>query len=168
MLTFASLANDGVGVMMATPEFIALTPHHFTTLNSNNNVRFIQEEWVDWVSVTQNSLADFDVQHCEVQSPQSSIAGAELITDIRRPDQIWGLSLVSISSSNEHLGWYGREYRETNLTRSEEKQIKSQFEHAKSLCTNPVRMFMDRLMLNGLVILTLPFCWILLQAQKAP
>ncbi len=88
MLTCASLAN--VGVMMTTPAFIALTPHHFTTLNSNHNVRFIQEEWVDWVSVTQNSLADFDVQHCEVQSPQSSVPGAELITDIFRPDQIWG------------------------------------------------------------------------------
>jgi hypothetical protein len=79
-----------------------------------------------------------------------------------------GRSLVYISSSTEHLGWYGRECRETNLTRSEEKQIESQFEQAKSLCTNPVRMFMDRLMLYGLVILTLPFCWILLQAQKVP
>ncbi len=189
MLTYASLSNDSTGVMLTTPASIALTPHHFITLSSNNIVRFInrvakkiiQEERVDWVSVTQNSLADIDSQYGGVSSRESSFAVTELISDIRRPDQIWlrrGRSLVHISSSNEYrdvwkytltrvLDGTGGNVAKTHVTSSEEKQIESQFEQAKSLCTNPVRMFIDRLMLNGLVILKLPCRWILLQAQKA-
>jgi hypothetical protein len=172
MVTHASLTNlDGTGVMMTTPTSIALTPHHFITLSSNNNVRFInrvakkviQEERVDWVSVTQNSLADIDLQYGGVSSRESSFSVAELITDIRRPDQIWlrrGRSLVHISSSNENRDVWkytltrcventisrgvsdgtGGNVANTQLA-TDEKQIESQFEYAKSLCSNPVSTY---------------------------
>jgi hypothetical protein len=172
MLTHASLTNlDGTGVMTTTPASIALTPHHFITLSSNNNVRFInrvakkviQEERVDWVSVTQNSLADIDLQYGGVSSRESSVAVAELITDIRRPDQIWlrrGRSLVHISSSNENRDVWKYTLTkcvDTTISRgvsdgtgsnvantqsaTDEKQIESQFEYAKSLCSNPVSTY---------------------------
>ena len=186
MLTYASLASfDGTsgGMMTTTPTSVALTPHHFITLSSNNNVRFInrvakkiiQEERVDWVSVTQNSSADIDVQYGAGSSRESSVLVAELITDIRRPDQIWlrrGRSLVHISSSNENRDvWKYTLTRciETTITRasdgtggnaanapmtSEEKQIESRFEDAKSLCSNPVSKIaatQDHLMHRSLV-----------------
>lgn len=92
------------------PASIGLTPHHFITLSSANEVRFvnrvakkvIQEERVDWVSLSQTSSSSEDaLQH---GSSWGGVSVAELLTDVRRPDQIWlrkGRSLVHISSSHE-------------------------------------------------------------------
>lgn len=135
---------------------IGLTPHHFIVLSSVNDVKFInrvaktiiQEERVDWLSVSQSSDID-------LRCGGATISAAELITDTRRPDQIWlrkGRSLVHISSSNEGRDAWKytliRSIEKTvptsprtsigNLT-SEEKHIDCQFEHAKSLCNNSVR-----------------------------
>ena len=163
------------------PASIGLTPHHFITLSSTNNVKFvnriakrvIQEERVDWVSVSQTSSSnDGDLQYAGGHTSASWGGGAstaaELLTDIRRPDQIWlrkGRSLVHISSSCEdhdvwkftlarcieasplshyhhHVGssQHGWPGTDTNNgpLTSEEKQIDGQFEHVKSLCSNAV------------------------------
>lgn len=156
---------------VTAPESIGLTPHHFVTLSSSNDVKFInrvakrviQEERVDWVSVSQASSMDGSLQF-------GGLSCAELLTDIRRPDQIWlrkGRSLVHISSSCEnrdvwkytlgqcietasapHRGLApsrpgtagsGAADGGNALMTSEEKHIESQFEHAKSLCSNAVR-----------------------------
>ena len=145
------------------PASIGLTPHHFITLTSMNEVRFInrvarkviQQERVDWMSLSQSSSTD------------DSYAGGgapELLMDIRRPDQIWlrkGRSLVHISSSCEDRDVWkftlmkcvntaphrdtaggGLSLSSRHLVSStvpltnEEKYIDSQFEHAKSLCSN--------------------------------
>lgn len=104
MLAYESLQGG-------SPASIGLTPHHFITLNSSaNDVRFvnrvakriIQEERVDWVSVSQSSHTDSDMHGGG--SIFGGASAAELLTDVRRPDQIWlrkGRSLVHISSSCE-------------------------------------------------------------------
>jgi len=187
MLTYDSLLqgnppNQQKGMMMI-PASIGLTPHHFVTLSFNTNeVRFvnrvakkvIQEERVDWMSVSQTSSTTDDLQQQHGGgSPSSSRGGAaaaELLTDIRRPDQIWlrkGRSLVHISSSCEdrdvwkftlarcietvvpphHASFMSSQYGTAGAAEgvgnsanvpltSEEKHIDSQFEHAKSLCSN--------------------------------
>jgi len=154
------------------PASIGLTPHHFITLSSTNNVKFInrvakkviQEERVDWVSVSQTSSVGENDLHHGGGSWGASVA-AELITDIRRPDQIWlrkGRSLVHISSSCEdrdvwkftlarcietaavpHYSFASSAATDGAVVYSanapltgEEKHIDSQFEHAKSLCSN--------------------------------
>ena len=138
------------------------SPHHFVTLNSANEVKFvnrvaqkvIQQERVDWMSLSQSASND-----------EFSGGGgvAELLMDIRRPDQIWlrkGRSLVHISSSCEDrdvwkytlmkcidttpghgsLSPRATSGDETSVSSgnlsTEEKQIESQFELAKSLCSN--------------------------------
>jgi hypothetical protein len=151
--------------MFTAPSSIGLTPHHFVTLNSVNEVKFvnrvarkvIQQEIVDWMSISQSAYSD-----------EFGGGGgvAELLMDIRRPDQIWlrkGRSLVHISSSCEdrdvwkytlmkcieatptHGAFSPRSTMTDEASASsahlstEEKQIDSQFELAKSLCSNAVR-----------------------------
>ena len=190
MLTYDSLGtssglrgfsgNSG-GMLTTTPSSIGLTPHHFITLTSTNNVKFInrvarkviQEERVDWVSLSQASPAESDLQY-RGSMRGASVAVAELLTDIRRPDQIWlrkERSLVHISSSCEDRDvwkYHLAQCIETAtsprhnvalsgaaadgaisscgaMLTSEEKHIESQFEYAKSLCVNPVREFQQSL-----------------------
>jgi len=185
MLTYDSLGtssglrgvsgNSG-GMLTTTPASIGLTPHHFITLSSTNNVKFInrvarkviQEERVDWVSLSQASPAESDLQYRG--SIRVASVAAEFITDVRRPDQIWlrkERSLVHISLSCEDRDvwkYHLAQCIETAITprhnvalsggaadgaisspgallTSEEKHIGSQFEYAKSLCINPVREF---------------------------
>ena len=185
MLTYDSLGtssglrgvngNSG-GMLTTTPASIGLTPHHFITLSSTNNVKFInrvarkviQEERVDWVSLSQASPAESDLQYRG--SIRVASVAAEFLTDVRRPDQIWlrkERSLVHISSSCEDRDvwkYHLAQCIETAITprhnvalsggaadgaisspgallTSEEKHIESQFEYAKSLCINPVREF---------------------------
>jgi hypothetical protein len=185
MLTYDSLGtssglrgvngNSG-GMLTTTPASIGLTPHHFITLSSTNNVKFInrvarkviQEERVDWVSLSQASPAESDLQYRG--SIRVASVAAEFLTDVRRPDQIWlrkERSLVHISSSCEDRDvwkYHLAQCIETVITprhnvalsggaadgaisspgallTSEEKHIESQFEYAKSLCINPVREF---------------------------
>jgi len=119
------------GGLPSPPASIGITPHHFITLSSTaNDVMFVnrvagkvvQEERVDWASVSQSTVPfasegeepSFS-QHRHrggvgppgaVLPPSSSspAAAAELLADVRRPDQIWlrrGRSLVHISSSCE-------------------------------------------------------------------
>jgi hypothetical protein len=158
MLVYDSiLGNGGRGGGSCVPSSIGITPHHFITLNSGNEVRFInrvagkviQKERVDWTSVSQ-SASGSDVHGGDA---------AELLMDIRRPDQIWlrkGRSLVHISSSCEdkdvwkytlarcidaaphhHAHLYHGATGDDMPQKGEEKHIESQFEYAKSLCTNP-------------------------------
>jgi hypothetical protein len=128
------------------PVSLALTPHHVITLSESNEVRFwnrvcqnvIQQEKVDWVSASSVELAE-------------SMASAELLMDVRRPDQVWlrkARSLVHISSSQEDRDVWkytlfkclemptGRRTSPGKMT-DEEKAQEALFEHAKSLCTNP-------------------------------
>ena len=165
MLTYESLTKQekgsGKGMLSTTPLSLGLTRHHFITLSSVNDVKFvnrvakkvIQEERVDWVSVS--SAAENDLQYGSFR--EGSRALAELITDIRRPDQIWlrkGRSLVHISSSYEERDVWkytlarcietvppttSSPRHNPNILTSEEKHIEGQFEHAKSLCNNTVR-----------------------------
>jgi len=143
---------------IVVPTSTGLTPHHFITLTSMNEVRFInrvarrviQQERVDWMSLSQMSSTDDTVGKGNVP---------ELFMDIRRPDQVWlrkGRSLVHISSSCEDRDVWKytlmkcidtgsrRQLKtgETHISRrahtalSDEKSIDNQFEHAKSLCSN--------------------------------
>ena len=154
-------ARKGGTAVSATA--IGLTPYHFVTLNSANEVKFvnrvarkvIQQERVDWMSISQSASSD----------EFGSGGQAELLMDIRRPDQIWlrkGRSLVHISSSCEdrdiwkytlmkciettstgHSNMPPSSNADESNTLSpsatltlEEKQVDSQFELAKSLCSN--------------------------------
>ena len=158
MLVYDSILGNGGRGGSCVPSSIGVTPHHFITLNLGNEVRFInrearkviQKERVDWLSVSQ-SASGGDAHGGEA---------AELLMDIRRPDQIWlrkGRALVHISSSCEgrdiwkytlarciddtsphhtHLH-HGTTSDNSMPQKGEEKHIESQFEYAKSLCTNP-------------------------------
>jgi hypothetical protein len=112
MLTYESLTKEekgsGKGMLSTTPLSLGLTRHHFITLSSVNDVKFvncvakkiIQEQRVDWVSVS--SAAENDLQYGSFREGLRALA--ELITDVRRPDQIWlrkGRCLVHISSNYE-------------------------------------------------------------------
>jgi hypothetical protein len=177
-----SFSGNSGGMLTTTPASIGLTPHHFITLSSTNNVKFInrvarkviQEERVDWISLSQTSPAESDLQY-RGSVRGASVAAAELITDIRRPDQIWlrkERSLVHISSScedrdvwkyhlaqcietattprhNVALSSDGAISSPGALLTSEEKQIESQFEYAKSLCINSVRDFQQSLSMSA-------------------
>lgn len=156
MLVYDSILGNGGRGGSSAPSSIGVTPHHFITLNSGNEVRFvnrearkvIQKERVDWMSVSQSASVS-DIHGGEA---------AELIMDTRRPDQIWlrkGRSLVHISSSCEgrdiwkytlarciddtapHHRAHLHSAEDSTSQKSEEKYIESQFEHAKLLCTNP-------------------------------
>lgn len=156
--------KGGAAGMVTAPLSIGLTPHHFITLNSVNEVKFvnkvarkvIQQERVDWMSLSQSASTD----------EFGGGGAAELLMDIRRPDQIWlrkGRSLVHISSTQEDRDeWKFALVKCIELTpvhgssspratmapddasvssanlSTEEKQIDNQFELAKSLCSNAV------------------------------
>jgi hypothetical protein len=158
--------KGGAVGMVATPLSIGLTPFHFVTLNSVNEVKFvnrvarkvIQQERVDWMSLSQSASSD---------EFGGGSGVSELLMDVRRPDQIWlrkGRSLVHISSTQEDRDEWkytlmkcietapyhgstspraamGSDEASTTSTvlSTEEKQIDSQFELAKSLCSNAVR-----------------------------
>jgi hypothetical protein len=178
ILTYDSLGSSSGGGGSRNrgviPTSIGLTPHHFITLGSTQNVKFInrvakrviQEERVDWLSLSQTSTLESDVQYGRGVRGGVSVGAAELITDIRRPDQIWlrkERSLVHISSSCEdrdvwkytlaqciaptprHAGGVATTTTDEiisspgTLLNSEGKHIESQFEHAMHLCSNAVR-----------------------------
>jgi hypothetical protein len=180
ILTYDSLGSSSGGGgggrnRGVIPTSIGLTPHHFITLGSTQNVKFInrvakrviQEERVDWLSLSQTSTLESDVQYGRGVRGGVSVGAAELITDIRRPDQIWlrkERSLVHISSSCEdrdvwkytlaqcitptprHAGGVATTTTTDEiisspgtLLNSEGKHIESQFEHAMHLCSNAVR-----------------------------
>ena len=159
ILSYESILGNGGRGGSCIPSSIGVTPHHFITLDSGNEVRFInrvygkviQKERVDWLSVSQ-SASGSDVHGGDA---------AELLMDIRRPDQIWlrkGRSLVHISSSCEGRDiWkytlarciddntlsshpssavHGASGDDNVLQKSDEKHIENQFEYAKSLCNN--------------------------------
>ena len=180
ILTYDSLGSSSGGGNRnrgVIPTSVGLTPHHFITLGSTQNVKFInrvakkviQEERVDWLSLSQTSTSESDVQYGRGGSLVRggvSVGAAELITDIRRPDQIWlrkERSLVHISSSCEdrdvwkftlaqciaptprHAGGVATTTTDVmisspgTLLNSDEKHIEGQFENAKHLCSNAVR-----------------------------
>ncbi len=140
------------------PVSIAITAHHFITLNETNEVRFInriakktiQKERVDWVSMTHGSAVGTldDGMH---------VGGSgELIMDVRRPNQIWlwkSRSLVHISSTREDRDvWkFSLEYclskppsskmstRKRGLHSSDDRYIDAEFDNAKALCTNNIQ-----------------------------
>mmetsp|Transcript_24599 Transcript_24599/g.60341 ORF Transcript_24599/g.60341 Transcript_24599/m.60341 type:complete len:1218 (-) Transcript_24599:3767-7420(-) len=133
------------------PVSLALTPHHIITLSENNEVRFlnrvaqkvIQKEKVDWALPSSSSNLD-----------ESHLAMAELMMDVRRPDQVWlrrARSLVHISSSQEDRDVWkytlfkclempvgrGRSNTDAGVMTEEEKAQEALFGQAKSLCTHP-------------------------------
>eukprot|EP00980_Cylindrotheca_fusiformis_P007800 scaffold1669_cov129-Cylindrotheca_fusiformis.AAC.11 len=136
----------------AIPVSLALTPHHIITLSENNEVRFlnrvaqkvIQKEKVDWATTSTTSNID-----------ESHMAMAELMMDVRRPDQVWlrrARSLVHISSSQEDrdvwkytlfkcldmpIGRGRTSSVSSGAMTEEEKAQEALFEQAKSLCTHP-------------------------------
>ncbi|KAL7484374.1 hypothetical protein ACHAW6_010009 [Cyclotella cf. meneghiniana] len=167
LLPYDNPRKGGTGSMVTGTLSIGLTPHHFVTLNSANEVKFvnrvarkvIQQERVDWMSLSQTTSSD------EFGGGGGGVA--ELLMDIRRPDQIWlrkGRSLVHISTSCEDRDvWKYTLIKciETTPTHStvsqratigadesgaslmamsaEEKHVDSQFELAMSLCNNPAQ-----------------------------
>jgi len=131
------------------PASLAVTPHHIITLE-NNEVQFInrvsqktiQSERVDFVSMTPDRSLD-----------ESVMGIGELMSDIRRPDQVWlrkARGLVHISSSQEDRDVWRYTLDKTlnmpikrtagaprNVLSEDEKAQELLFEQAKSLCTNP-------------------------------
>lgn len=123
------------------PVSIAITPHHLITLNETNEVRFvsrvakktIQMERVDWVSTAQSSAV-----HAADDEMLSFGQYGELLTDIRRPDQIWfrtSRALVHISSTCEDRDVWKFTLRRC-LEKSKHPNTESEFDHAKDLCSN--------------------------------
>mmetsp|Transcript_14568 Transcript_14568/g.36609 ORF Transcript_14568/g.36609 Transcript_14568/m.36609 type:complete len:1331 (+) Transcript_14568:89-4081(+) len=135
------------------PDSLAVTPQHIITLE-NNEVRFInrvaqktiQTEKVEFVSMSSERALD-----------ESVMGTAELMCDIRRPDQVWlrkARSLVHISSSQEDRDVWKYTLQKClnmqisrranaaatssrNVLSEDEKEQELLFEQAKSLCTNP-------------------------------
>jgi hypothetical protein len=154
----------------AIPVSVALTPHHIITLSDNNEVRFInrvahkiiQRERVDFVASGHGSSSS---DRASILHMDESIMGiGELMSDVRRPDQVWlrkARSLVHISSTQEDRDvWKFTLLKGLEMTPShpqpssspsanraggstatskltdEEKAQEALFEQAKSLCTN--------------------------------
>eukprot|EP00751_Fragilariopsis_kerguelensis_P001799 CAMPEP_0170818612 /NCGR_PEP_ID=MMETSP0733-20121128/40866_1 /TAXON_ID=186038 /ORGANISM="Fragilariopsis kerguelensis, Strain L26-C5" /LENGTH=1240 /DNA_ID=CAMNT_0011178811 /DNA_START=8 /DNA_END=3730 /DNA_ORIENTATION=+ len=162
--TFYSAHNSSFRMVMADEAHsfsLAVTPHHIITLSESKEVRFINR--VSRKTI-QNEKLNFVLMASERQSTSSlneSVMGTgELISDIRRPDQVWlrnARSLVHISSSQEDRDvWKYTLFRSLNMTaqssskkatvtgstsrnflNEEEKAQEMLFEQAKSLCTNP-------------------------------
>ena len=152
--------KGATGVIVA-PSSIGVTPHHFVTLNTTNEVKFvnrvarkvIQQEKVDWMSLSQSASSD------------EYGGGGEILMDVRRHDQIWlrrGRSLVHISSSCEDRDVWKYTLMKcieaapihstsnwaddgSSALLSEEKHVEIQFELAHSLCTNAVGTIMSPL-----------------------
>jgi hypothetical protein len=154
----------------AIPVSVALTPHHIITLSENNDVRFLNRVAQ---KVIQKERVDFVTGHVSTASERASalhldeaiMGTGELMSDIRRPDQVWlrkGRSLVHISSSQEDRDvWKYTLIKSLGMTTSsptqsssssngkktaafspspalteEEKSQEALFEQAKNLCTN--------------------------------
>ncbi len=138
------------------PDSLAVTPQHIITLE-NNEVKFInrvaqktiQTEMVEFVSMEQQQQ-----QQQQQRALDDSVMGtAELMSDIRRPDQVWlrkARGLVHISSSQEDRDVWkytlqkclAMPIRRQNSSAQkglsdDEKAQELLFEQAKSLCTNP-------------------------------
>ena len=135
------------------PVSLAVTPHHIITLE-NNEVRFINR-------VAQKTIQNERVEFVSMASDESMMGTAELMCDIRRPDQIWlrkARSLVHLSSSQEDRDvWKYTLHKSLNMqisslskranvastssTRNvlseDEKTQELLFDQAKNLCTNP-------------------------------
>eukprot|EP00536_Pseudo-nitzschia_multiseries_P009218 jgi/Psemu1/257953/estExt_Genewise1Plus.C_2520067 len=131
------------------PASLAVTPHHIIALE-NNEVRFINR-------VSQKTIQNERVEFVSMNSDRSldeSVMGiGELMSDIRRPDQVWlrkARGLVHISSSQEDRDvWKYTLYKSLNMPikrtagsprnvlSEDEKTQEVLFEQAKSLCTNP-------------------------------
>ncbi|KAL7554204.1 hypothetical protein ACHAWF_018898 [Thalassiosira exigua] len=165
LLRFAPSGGGSSRRQAGIPSSIGLTPHHFVTLGpADDDVRFanrvsgkvVQEERVDWASVSPSSQADDSDARWSRGGARGAVA--EILTDVRRPDQVWlrrGRSLVHISSSCEDRDVWkftlekcvqsttphgitaaiASSSSNAPLT-SEEKVVDAQFEHAKSLCVN--------------------------------
>jgi Pep3/Vps18/deep orange family len=145
------------------PVSVALTPHHIITLSENNEVRFInrvaqkviQKERVEFTSGSTSDRAS------TLHMDESIMGIGELMSDIRRPDQVWlrkARSLVHISSTQEDRDvWKYTLFKSLEMPSSlhtsstaeagvgtstttlseEEKAQENMFEQAKTLCTNP-------------------------------
>ena len=138
------------------PISIAITPHHFITLDETNEVRFIsrvakktiQKDRVDWISMAHSSGSN-------VIDDGLFTGHAELIMDVRRADQVWlqkSRSLVHISSKFENRDVWkfslisclqGTSSHGAFTTHhasmrrlNDDKYMDAGFDHAKSLCTN--------------------------------
>jgi hypothetical protein len=146
------------------PVSVALTPHHIITLSEHNEVRFInrvaqkviQKERVEFVTGSTSERAS------TLHMDESIIGIGELLSDIRRPDQVWlrkARNLVHISSTQEDRDvWKYTLFKSLEMSSTvyhpssasvagvssstvnamdEEKAQESLFEQAKVLCTNP-------------------------------
>jgi hypothetical protein len=141
------------------PISIAMTPHHFITLCESNEVRFvnrvakktIQKERVDWVAMAHSAGSNIALD----DGIFSGRTGAELIMDIRRPDQVWlrkSRSLMHVSSTREDRdvwkfslsaclkgsashGAYSTPHASMRRL-NDDKYMDNEFEHTKSLCTD--------------------------------
>lgn len=134
------------------PVSLAVTPHHIITLE-NNEVRFINR-------VAKKTIQNERVEFVSMASDEYMMGTAELMSDIRRPDQIWlrkARSLVHLSSSQEDRDvWKYTLHKSLNMqisslpkranvatssTRNvlseDEKTQELLFDQAKNLCTNP-------------------------------
>jgi hypothetical protein len=139
------------------PISIAITPHHFITLSETNEVRFInrvakktvQKDRVDWVSMAHSSGS------ARSGLDDGLFTGlAELIMDVRRPDQVWlrkSRSLVHMSSTREDRdvwkfsleaclkgtshGTFATPHASMRRL-NDDKYMDVEFEHTKLLCTN--------------------------------
>jgi len=136
------------------PVSLAVTPHHIITLE-NNEVRFINRVAQ---KIIQNEKVEFVSMASERPLDDSVMGTAELMCDIRRPDQVWlrkARSLVHIASSQEDRDVWkytlhkslnmqisskranGATSSTRNVLSEDEKAQELLFEQAKSLCTNP-------------------------------
>jgi len=141
------------------PISIAMTPHHFITLCESNEVRFvnrvakktIQKERVDWVAMVHSAGSNAAMD----DGIFSGRASAELIMDVRRPDQVWlrkSRSLMHVSSTREDRdvwkfslaaclkgsashGAYSTPHASMRRL-NDDKYMDAEFEHTKSLCTD--------------------------------
>ena len=143
------------------PISLAVTPHHIITLSESNEVRFINRVAQKTIQNERVEFASMASERQAVSSLEESVMGTcELMSDIRRPDQVWlkkGRSLVHISSSQEDRDvWKYTLYKSLNMSNQsssnratvvgsssrnvlneQEKAQENLFEQAKSLCTNP-------------------------------
>jgi hypothetical protein len=153
------------GERQGIPVSVALTPHHIIMLFENNEVRFvnrvaqkvIQKERVDFVA---GASAGSSERVSTLHMDDAFMGVGELMSDIRRPDQVWlrkARSLVHISSTQEDRDvWKYTLFKSLDMTpkqlpgsppsdtattaatlSEEEKAQEHLFEQAKTLCTNP-------------------------------
>jgi hypothetical protein len=150
-----------IGGANIIPVSIALTPHHIVTLSDRNDIRFINRVAQQ---VIQNERVDFvnsSVGDRGGGIDESYMSLGELLSDVRRPDQVWlrkSRNLVHISSSQEDRDvWKFTLYKSLAMKTTpsssstkmdgaagatsraltdEEKVQEMLFDDAKRLCTN--------------------------------